>query len=327
MKTLMQSTTWTGPKTVAVVLSITLLTVLLAITALGASGGGSGPGPAANPGTGTPLFDPASVVTLEGPVVSFVAGPGVGTPTLTLDDAALGETAVHLGPYWFLIEADFAATAGDVVRLTAFACPVCNTDYVALSVDNLTTGTAITLRKDDGTPLWLGKAGRGPAWGGEGAAVGPGPGSQAGPGAHAGRCPVCGAVQNRAGRGAGPGAPGAGFGHGPGPGSCFGLGPDVSAAITVTGNVTAFTGGPGVGMPLLTLTAAGEDLSMVAGPWRVWIGAGFLPTEGQELTATYAPVDRDGETFLVALTVTDPASGLTVVLRDLETGKPLGSRG
>lgn len=306
MKTPTHPTTWTGPKTVAVLLSISLLTLLLAVTALGAPGKGPGPGAAANPGTGTPLFDPASVVTLEGPVVTFAAGPAAGAPTLTLEDGALGETAVHLGPYWFLTEAGFAATAGDVVRLTAFACPVCKTDFVALSVDNLTTGTAITLREDDGTPLWLGKAGRG---------------------AHAGRCPGCGAVQNRAGRGAGPGAPGAGFGHGPGRGACLGLGPDVSAAITVSATVTAFTGGPGVGMPILTVEVAGEALSMVAGPWRVWTAAGFLPTEGQELSVSYAPVERDGETFLVALSVTDPTSGLTVVLRDLETGKPLGSRG
>lgn len=273
-------------------------TTFSVLAAGGPAGAGQGPaqGPGPGDGPGMPAVDPAETVILEGPVVSFVAGPGMGLPTLTVDDPVEGTTSVRLGPYRVLREAGFTATAGDLVRITAWPCVLCTADYAAGTVENLTTGIAVTLRDEDGTPVWLGAQGPGQAQG-----PGGGPGAAQGSGPH--------------------------FQPGWGPGSCRGIGPDVSAAVTVTGTVVAFSGGPGVGVPMLTLAVEGEELLLVAGPWRIWDAAGFFPQEGEELTVTYAPAERDGEIFLVILTVTDPVSGLTVVLRDPETGKPLGSQG
>ena len=303
----MTTQTTTMPRLQTLLLTTTILVFAATLSVLAAGGpAGAGQGPAAGPGPGDgpgmPAVDPATMVILEGPVVSFVAGPAMGLPTLTVDDPVEGTVAVRLSPYRILREAGFTAAAGDLVRITAYPCVLCTADYAAAMVENLTTGLEVTLRDEDGTPVWLGHPGPG---------SGPGPGTSQGPGF-------------------GPGSnQGSGPHHQPGwgQGTCLGMGPDVSAAVTVTGTVVAFSGGPGVGVPVLLLAAGGDELTLVAGPWRIWDAAGFFPEEGEELTVTYAPAERNGETFLVILTVTDPVSGLTVVLRDPETGKPLGSRG
>jgi hypothetical protein len=284
-------------RTIKMLIPIAIILTLAVIPlALAGGPGGAGQGPGPGNGSGVPVVDPTATVLLEGPVLSFMAGPGMGLPTLTVDDPVEGATEVRLGPFRILRDAGFGADVGDLVRITAYPCVLCTAEYAAASVENLTTGVSVTLREGDGTPVWLG-------------ANGPGAGS---------RAPAA---------GFGPGSSRPGRGSGPGMGTCLGLRPDVSAAVTVTGTVVAFSGGPGVGVPMLTLAADGDELALVAGPWRIWDAAGFFPQEGQELVVTYAPAERDGETHLVILTVTDPATGLTVVLRDPETGKPLGPRG
>lgn len=121
------------------------------------------------------------------------------------------------------------------------------------------------------------------------------------------------------GRARGSGRPGAGFG----PGDCLAaLGPDLTAVQTVTGTAVSLTGGPGEGRPTLTLTAGGEDLAIVLGPYRLWAASGLAIEAGEELTVTYAPCQKDD--CLVALAVTDEATGTTVQLRDPETGLPVG---
>ncbi len=123
---------------------------------------------------------------------------------------------------------------------------------------------------------------------------------------------------------------GGGGGHGQGkagqPGSrCQGRGPDLSAVTTTTGTVMAYDGGPGQKMPTVTVAVEDEWLEIFVGPNRVWRDAAFRPTVGQDLEVTYAPASSDSH--LVAISVTDPASGLSVTLRDPETGFPAGKQG
>ena len=125
------------------------------------------------------------------------------------------------------------------------------------------------------------------------------------------------------GRGQGGGCCGScGGGQGPDGAGCRGGGADVEAATTVSGQVLTWEGGPGEKMPTLTLVAGDDWLEIFVGPNRAWLDAGFEPAVGQELEVTYAPTRTNSH--LVALSVTDPASGKTVDLRDRETGKPDG---
>ncbi len=104
---------------------------------------------------------------------------------------------------------------------------------------------------------------------------------------------------------------------------CSSNGADTSSAITVTGVVESFTGASGQGAPVLVLTVDGEALELVASPYWAIDASGLDLAPGTELEVTYAPVECDGTSFLVTLSITHLATGITVQLRDPETGFPL----
>ncbi len=124
--------------------------------------------------------------------------------------------------------------------------------------------------------------------------------------------------------GVGPGH-GHGPGHGRGRGDCLalGLGPDPATLTTATGWVVGLTGGPGQGFPTLVLDLGGEELALVVSPYRTWRLSGFETAPDQKLEVSYMKAERDGVTHWVAVSVSDPATGATVQLRDPETGLPV----
>lgn len=291
--------------------------------------------PAATRGNGVPAVDPSAAIDLEGTVVSFTAGPSVPRPTLVVDDATRGEIAVRLGPSWYLTEKGFTATAGDRVRIHAYPCSACEAPYTAAEIENLSHPATLTLRDAEGTPFWRSDrprgrnrgagpgAGRGPEGGGPRAGRGYGPGEGRGQGRGMGPCGAGAGPRLGQGRGRGDRGAGCRCAQGDRPAAL----PDLGAATTVTGTVHSFSGGRGAGRLTLLLEVEGSELSVQAGPYRAWAGAGFEPAPGQTLTVTYAPVDRAGSTRLIALTVADPATGATVQLRDPATGRRRGGRG
>lgn len=248
---------------------------------------------------------PASVIS--GVVVSFTASAGHGMPTLVVRQASADVTLV-LGPFWFLQEGKFAATAGDVVDVNVLGCSACASGYAVVSVKNLTNGTAITLRNADGLVLWSSAARSGFGNGAGSPGNGNGPGSGPAPGF---------------GPGSGYG-PGAGSGRGPGFGSgqhLCGETPalDMTKVATVTGTIKSFTGGIGTGRPTLTLTTANGDSTFLVSPFRIAYDAGFEFVTGAALTVTAAP-NANGD--LLVITITDHATGAVLVLRD-ENGLPI----
>lgn len=308
-----------------------------------------GPGPAA---------DPSQAFDVLGTVISFTAEPGAGTPTLVVDDVALGEIAIRLGPLWLLREAAFTAVPGDQVAALVYPCTLCTVPYVAAAVENLTAGTSVVLRDEDGYPLWMGRRGTGGGRGfcagpqdgleeqrgshggggsgagsgmGSGPAGGQGPGAGSGPGAGMGPGGGPGAGS---GPGAGPGA-GEGPGAGPGPGAggypggqCQWAGPDMSQAEVLTGTVVSLEVGFGVSHPSVILEVGGEEIEVFLMPYAPLAAAGFLIEPGTELQVVAAPWAAPwGDEVWVAISVTDPATGLTVQLRDPETGYPVTGGG
>ena len=244
----------------------------------------------AGAGSGTPPAGPQSVLT--GTVVQFLASSGTGMPSLVIQQGGSEQTLV-LGPFWFLQNAKFAAVAGDSVEVTVMACSSCPSGYAVLSVKNLTSGTTVTLRNADGLPLW--QSGR------QG-----GPGSQVGQGG-----PASGMGGNRGGQRRGQGA-------------CNGTGPDMTRAASFTGTAVSFTGGAGAGRPTLVLaTAAGEKTFLVA-PYKAVVQSGLQFPAGTAFTLTAVPNVNDE---WVVISLKDDATGSELVLRDPQTGLPVGGRG
>ena len=246
------------------------------------AGGGSGPG-----------ADPTQAFDVQGIVIAMTGGSGSGLPMLTVDDATLGQIDVALGPVWYLQTAEFSATAGDEVRLLAYACPTCAASAVAAWVDNLTTGVSIDLRDEDGRPLWTQRQSR---RGGSG----------------------------RPGQGGGNGG-GAGGGNGGGPANGSGL--DMSLIDEVTGEVLEFTGHAGSGQPIVTLDADGETYEITVSPYGPIEASGMVIEPGLILTIVFAPTECEEDPHFVAISILDVATGVLVQLRDPETGFPMTGGG
>lgn len=260
------------------------------------------------PGAGSlPRIDTSTAVTVQGVVVSFLAGYGQGMPELIVREPSGTESTFVLGPFHYLQAQGFTAQAGDQAEVNGWACSTCEHAVAVAQVKNLTRDLTLVLRNADGTPVWIGGKGSGAR-------------------RHLG------AGTTGAGNGSATGATGGqGVGKGPGGGTmrqggrhlCDGGGPDLAEAATFTGVVKSFTGGAGVGFPTLVLTTSAGEVSIVLSPYRALLQAGYTPTAGAQVEVKTAPVTADGVEHWVALTVTDVASGLQIVLRDPETGLPI----
>ncbi len=265
-----------------------------------------------------PRIDPANVVVVDGTVQEFVAGFGQGIPLLVVADAAGDLHTFILGPYWYLSEQGFVAVPGDLVTVTAYACTACETGVAVVTVVNTSQGVTLTLRDANGLPLWTqrqgGSGASGPAGGGQGGNGG-GNGNQAGNG------------NGQAGGSGGNGNGGNGGNGGQGTGPCDHLLPDLARTTTVSGTVTDFVPASGAGPAAVTLSTPAGEVTVLLSPASVLTKAGFELAVGMALEVVAAPIELDGTQVWIALTVTDPASGLTLVFRDPATGLPVTGAG
>ncbi|MFN3413792.1 MAG: hypothetical protein ACK42L_07005 [Thermoanaerobaculum sp.] len=239
--------------------------------------------------TGVPQVNPAQSVTVTGEVVSFQAGVGQGTPTLTLKETNGTERSFVLGPFRYVQSQGFVAHAGDQVEVLAYACSACPEGLVAAQVKNLTRGVTLVLRGTDGRPLWMGQTGQG----------GAGKGSKATGMSRSGQ-----GWKNR---------------------SC--AGPDMSRVTTFTGSVRSFTGAFRQGTPTVTLDSANGQVPIILSPFQVLVQADYLPAVGAQLEVVAAPVTWNEDEYWVAISIKDLTSGLEIQLRDANTGLPLGGWG
>ena len=105
-----------------------------------------------------PGYDRAAVVEMEGVALSVELTPRSGGASLQM--AAAGEIVnVTLGPVWYLHRQDADIKTGD--RLAVKGSKTKTREgkvYLAAAViKNLRTGRVLTLRDEDGRPLWSSK--------------------------------------------------------------------------------------------------------------------------------------------------------------------------
>lgn len=243
-----------------------------------------------------PLIATATTVTVEGVVVQFVAGPGSGMPELQVEDAAGTLHTFILGPFWYLQDQSFTAQPGDSVVVTAYPCTLCDTGFAVAEVVNTTAGVTLTLRDANGLPIWPHLQATQPAGGG-------------GQGQTSGKTGTVRPVIRSSNGGAGTGDR---------------LVPDLSRTTTFAGTVVSSSIVAGTGAGTLVLATSSGDVSFLLSSVWVLVSAGFEPAVGAALTIVAAPVLIDGQEIWLALTVTDDASGLVLVLRDPATGLPVG---
>jgi len=122
---------------------------------LGSGGQGNGQGYGQGEGLPLPLGEGQAVVdewlTLTGAVTAADAD-------LLVVDTAGGEAIVENRGWWYAQEQGFVAQVGDQVTLTGFYE---GDAFEVGRIDNLTTGQTVTLRDENGRPLWAGRGRRG----------------------------------------------------------------------------------------------------------------------------------------------------------------------
>lgn len=96
-------------------------------------------------GMGMQRFDPATVETGDGTIEKVVAQRGVHLVLKTAKETV----EVALGPSWFIDNQEAKLQAGDSVSVRGSRGP---SGIVAIDVKR--GGETLTLRDDDGTPLW-----------------------------------------------------------------------------------------------------------------------------------------------------------------------------
>lgn len=123
------------------------------------NGGGQGDGQGNGQGNGRRqggygaglTVDLTTLVEMEGTVAQ--AGLGMGTHQNAITFSAGGtDYSLGLGPLWYMVQQGFSVTAGDGLRVRMAQCA---RGWVAFDVTNLTTGSTLVLRDEQGVPLWL----------------------------------------------------------------------------------------------------------------------------------------------------------------------------
>ena len=98
-------------------------------------------------------IDLSTLRTVTGEVTAVAMDYGLGHPGFTMNSSQEGTLTVNLGPYFYIVANNFSMAVGDQVSVKIANC-TCG--VVAFEVTDLTTGKEISLRSDDGLPLWTG---------------------------------------------------------------------------------------------------------------------------------------------------------------------------
>jgi hypothetical protein len=104
------------------------------------------------------MYDPTTVETLKGTIVSIdeVSGGRGMAPGIHANVKTDKETiSVHLGPAWFLNNQDVKLQKGDTVEVKGSRIAFQGTPAL-IAAEVRKGGATLKLRESDGTPLWAG---------------------------------------------------------------------------------------------------------------------------------------------------------------------------
>ncbi len=107
------------------------------------------------PAKSSPMYDPATEVTMNGSVegVNQLKGPGGWAGTHLTLKSDTGTIDVHLGPSWFLTQNKVSLKKGDQIEVTGSKVKFNNNDAL-IARELKKDGTTITLRNAQGIPAW-----------------------------------------------------------------------------------------------------------------------------------------------------------------------------
>jgi hypothetical protein len=107
-------------------------------------------------GGGAAWFNSAAIAieVIKGKVESVNLGFGEGYPAFTLVKSNGTRVSVMLGPLYFLNQHRFELRVGDKVKLWAFPSGWFDGVYVGMKVKNRSRGETLSLRAENGEPLW-----------------------------------------------------------------------------------------------------------------------------------------------------------------------------
>ena len=113
--------------------------------------GANATAPRTGTGTGAGCIDLASIKTVTGVIDKVSSGVGIQLPTLVLKLADSTLLTVKIGPERLILANDFELKPGATLTVKYATCTSTD-EFVALQLTD-STGTTLTLRDDDGTPV------------------------------------------------------------------------------------------------------------------------------------------------------------------------------
>ena len=137
---------------------IAMVMVSLAVTAVAAPGIGRGSGGWGMGGSYQRMYNPATVETVSGEVISvdrITPMKGMGTGIHLQLKTGKGTISIHLGPTWYIERLDARIEKGDAIEVKGSRVTIAGEQVIIAAIVKKGDGV-LKLRDDRGIPVWSG---------------------------------------------------------------------------------------------------------------------------------------------------------------------------
>ncbi len=135
-----------------------MVMVSLAVTAVAAPGMGRGSGGWGMGGSYQRMYNPATVETVRGEVISvdrITPMKGMGTGIHLQLKTGKGTISIHLGPTWYIERLDARIEKGDAIEVKGSRVTIAGEQVIIAAIVKKGDGV-LKLRDDRGIPVWSG---------------------------------------------------------------------------------------------------------------------------------------------------------------------------